>query len=83
MALSEDLQKKLSKKFEASSMVEMKYKGYDLSFRTDEEGNPILLFLGKKTDQGTIKGERYSRTLKKDREGKIFKDHWDLKGKAS
>ena len=83
MALSEDLQKKLSKKFEASSMVEMKYKGYDLSFKTDEEGNPILLFLGKKTDQGTIKGERYSRTLKKDREGKIFKDHWDLKGKAT
>ena len=83
MALSEDLQKKLSKKFEASSMVEMKYKGYDLFFKTDEEGNPILLFLGKKTDQGTIKGERYSRTLKKDREGKIFKDHWDLKGKAT
>ena len=64
-------------------MIEMKYKGYDLSFKTDDEGNAILLFIGKKTEQGTIKGERYARTLKKDREGKIFKDHWELKGKAT
>lgn len=83
MALSGDLQKRLSKKFEISSMIEMKYKGYDLSFKTDEEGNPVLLFIGKKTENGTIKGERYARTLKKDREGKIFKDHWELKGKAT
>lgn len=83
MALSEDLEKKLSKKFEPSSMVEMKYKGYDLSFKTDEEGNAILLFMGKKTTEGIIKGERFARTLKKDREGKIFKDHWELKGKAT
>ena len=83
MKLSEDLQKKLSKLYEPSTMVEMKYKGYDLSFKTDEEGNAILLFMGMKTDQGTIKGERYARTLKKDREGKIFKDHWELKGKAT
>jgi len=83
MALSEDLQKKLGKKYESSSMIEMKYKGYDVSFKTDDEGNAILLFIGKKTEQGTIKGERYARTLKKDREGKIFKDHWELKGKAT
>lgn len=83
MALSADLQKKLSKKFEASTMTEMKYKGYDLAFKTDVQGNVILLFIGKKTEQGTIKGERYARTLKKDKEGKIFKDHWELKGKAT
>jgi hypothetical protein len=83
MALGEDLQKKLSKKFESSTQLEMKYKGYDLLFRTDEDGNAILLFIGKKTEAGTIKGERYARTLKKDREGKIFKDHWELKGKAT
>jgi len=83
MALGEDLQKKLAKKYEISTMVEMQYKGYDLSFKTDEDGNAILLFIGKKTERGTIKGERYARTLKKDREGKIFKDHWELKGKAT
>jgi hypothetical protein len=83
MAMNEELQKKLAKKFEPSSMLEMKYKGYDLSFKTDEEGNPILVFIGKKNEAGVIKGERYARTLKKDREGKIFKDHWELKGKAT
>lgn len=83
MALNEDLQKKLGKKFEPSTMLEMKYKGYDLAFRTDEEGNAILLFIGKKTEQGSIKGERYARSLKKDKEGHIFKDHWELKGKAT
>ncbi len=83
MALSEDLQKKLANKYETSAMVEMKYKGYDLSFKTDDEGNAVLLFIGKKTEKGTIKGERYSRTLKRDKEGKIFKDHWELKGKAT
>lgn len=83
MALSEDLQKKLGKIYEPSTMIEIKYKGYDLSFKTDDEGHAVLLFIGKKTEQGTIKGERYARTLKKDREGKVFKDHWELKGKAT
>jgi hypothetical protein len=81
--ISEDLQKKLRKLFDPSTMIEMKYKGYDLAFKTDVEGNPIQLFMGKKTEKGTIKGERYARTLKKDKEGKIFKDHWELKGRAT
>lgn len=83
MKLSEDLQKNLAKKYEPSSIIDFTYKGYDLSIKTDEDGNAILLFIGKRNDQGTIKGERYARTLKKDREGKIFKDHWELKGKAT
>jgi len=83
MALSEDLQKKLSKVYESSVMIEMKYKGYDIAFKTDNEGNAVQLFIGKKTEQGTIKGDRYVRTLKKSKEGKIFKDHWELKGKAT
>ena len=83
MALNEDLQKKLAKKFDPSTMIEMKHKNYDLLFKTDAEGNAVLLFIGKKTEHGTIKGERYARTLKKDREGKVFKDHWELKGKAT
>jgi hypothetical protein len=39
MALREDLQKKLGKIYEPSTMIEIKHKGYDLSFKTDEEGN--------------------------------------------
>lgn len=83
MALGEVLQKKLSKLFEPSSTIDIKYKGYDVSFKTNENGEAILLFIGKKNDQGKIKGERYARTLKKDKEGKVFKDHWELKGKAT
>jgi len=83
MALSEHLQQKLSKKYEPSAMVEMKYKGNDLAFKTDEEGNPILLFIGTRDETGTVKGERYARRLKHDSNGVLIKDHWELKGKAT
>lgn len=83
MALSEDLQLKLKKRFEPSAVVSMRYKGNDLSIKTDEEGNAVVLFIGEKNDSGKIKGERYMRTLKKDQAGGVIKDHWDLKGKAT
>ena len=83
MKLSDQLQKKLSALYQPSSMISMQFKGNDVSFKTDEEGNPVLLFIGKKDQNGNIKGERYARTLKKDKDGKLFKDHWELKGKAS
>jgi hypothetical protein len=83
MKLSAHLQSKLSKKYEPSSMVNMQYKGNDLRFKTDEEGNPVLLFIGKALENGKIKGERYTRTLKRDANGVYIKDHWERKGKAS
>jgi hypothetical protein len=63
-------------------MISMKYKGNDVSFKTDEQGNAVVLFIGKKGDEGKVRGERYARTLKYDRSGTVIKDHWDLKGKA-
>jgi len=83
MKLSEDLQKKLHKIYEPSSVINMKYRGNDIAFKTDEQGNAILLFIGKMQQDGRIKGERYTRTLKSDREGRLIKDHWELKGKTS
>lgn len=82
MKIGPELKKKLSKTYEPSSMVQMEFKGNDLAFKTDPEGNPVVLFIGRKTDAGNIKGERFIRTLKKDAGGAIIKDHWDLKGKA-
>jgi hypothetical protein len=35
----------------------MVFQRYDLAFKTDETGRPVLLFIGKKDDQGKIKGE--------------------------
>ena len=83
MPLSEDLVKKLSKKFEPSSMVYDRFRGNDIAFKTDEQGNAIQLFVGKAGEDGTIRGDRYARTLKYDREGKLIKDHWERKGKAT
>jgi hypothetical protein len=82
MSLGRELELKLNKKYQPSSMVDLNYKGNALSFKTDEEGNPILLFIGKKDNAGKIKGERYVRVLRKDRDGVVIKDHWDLKGKT-
>lgn len=83
MALGPDLLKMMSKKYEPSRFFERRFKRYDIAFKTDEEGNPVLLFVGKKNEQGTIKGQRYARRLVKDDAGTIIKDHWDDKGKTN
>ena len=80
--IGEPLLKKLNKQYAPSSMVYLKFKSYDLAIKTDDEGNPVLLFLGKANEEGTIKGDRYARRLLKDKMGKVLKDHWDYKGKV-
>jgi hypothetical protein len=82
MKLNQSLLLKLSKKYEPSAMIDMKFKGKDLSIKTDDEGNPIVVFIGKMQGDGKIKGERYTRRLVRDAQGFLIKDHWDLKGKA-
>lgn len=83
MKLSAGLLKKLSKKYEPSVLVYDRFRGQDLAFKTDEAGNAIQLFIGTLKENGNIKGERYARTLKLDKDGKPFKDHWDRKGKTA
>jgi len=83
MALNEDIVKMLGKKYEPSAMINMRIKGNDIAYKTDKSGNAVLLFIGKLKEDGSIKGERYARTLKYDKEGKVIKDHWELKGKAT
>ncbi len=82
MNIGENLLKKLNKKYEISSMINLRFRGYDIALKTDEEGNPILMFIGKADAEGRIKGDRYARRLLKDKEGKVIKDHWDYKGKV-
>lgn len=74
--------KLLSKKYEANAFVEKRFQRYDLGFKTDAEGNPILLFMGKKESSGKIRGHRYARRLLKDSNGAVIKDHWDDKGRT-
>ena len=83
MKLSHSLLLKLGKKYQPSSRIDLRYKGMDVSIKTDKEGNAVVLFIGKLDANGRVRGERYARTLKSDVRGAVIKDHWDLKGKAS
>ncbi|MCE6988065.1 hypothetical protein [Dyadobacter sp. CY323] len=82
MKIGEKLLKLLGKKYMPDHMITQKFGRYDISFKTDPDGNPILLFIGAIDKVGRIKGERFSRVLIKTKEGQILKDHWDAKGKT-
>lgn len=82
MKIGEKLAKVLAKKYAPSSHVPLKFGRYDLALKTDEDGNPILLFIGQADETGSVHGERFSRRLVKDPTGKIVKDHWDNQGKV-
>lgn len=83
MKLNDDLIKKLSKKHEPSTLIHDSFRGKDIAFKTDADGNAIQLFVGRRSEDGTIRGERFVRTLKHDSSGNRIKDHWENKGKAS
>ncbi|WP_266365545.1 hypothetical protein [Tellurirhabdus rosea] len=83
MKIGEKLLKQISKKYPPSDSVELRFGRYDVVLKTDEDGNADLLFIGEKTENGQIRGDRFHRRLLKDAEGKIVKDHWDYKGKVS
>ena len=83
MKLKERMLAELAKIYEPSTLVERKFGRYDIAFKTDEVGRPILLFMGLKDENGYIRGERYSRRLKYNDTGEVIKDHWEHKGKAT
>ena len=57
-------------------MIRLRFGRYDLAFKTDDEGRPVLLFMGKADANGHINGERFVRNLQ------AGKDQWDNKGKV-
>lgn len=83
MQLKDPILKVLNKQYEPYAVIETKFKRYDIAFKTNENGLPVLLFIGHKKENGKISGERYARRLKSDDAGAIVKDHWEHKGKAS
>lgn len=83
MPLKTPLLKILNKQYAPLSLVETRFGRYDLAFKTDGEGRPVLLFIGRRNEQGAIVGERYARRLKTDPAGRIIKDHWENKGRAT
>ena len=83
MNIGPELLKLLNKTYEPSSFIETRFKRYDLGFKTDEAGRPVLLFIGEKNEAGKINGERFARRLVFAADGTIVKDHWDNKGKTT
>lgn len=82
MKIGDKLLKELSKHYEPESTIDKKFGKYDLTLRTDEEGNPVILFIGSRNADGRITGNRFTRVIVRDANGKVLKDHWDSKGRA-
>ena len=83
MKLREPILKIVNKLYAPDTMINLKFKRYDMAIKTDDKGRAILLFMGTKKDNGDIVGERYARRLKEGENGIIIKDHWEHKGKAT
>jgi len=82
MKLGTPLLKILARNYAPDEMIHQHFGRYDLAFKTDDQGRPILLYIGQADEHGIIKGEQFSRRLQIDKEGKVIKDHWDNKGKV-
>jgi hypothetical protein len=81
MKIGDKLKKILEKKYQPDSNIPLKFEKYDLTIKTDPEGNPVLLFIGTRGENEKIVGYRFVRTLIRDEEGNVLKDHWDNHGK--
>ena len=79
--IGKDLEAKLNKHYIASSRIDGTFRGNDMTFFTNEFGEPITLFIGTRREDGNIVGECYVRKIKERDGAKIIKSHWDNKGK--
>ena len=83
MRLHAQLEKKLGQIYAPSSRVDDAFRGKDIAFVTNEHGEPVTLFIGKRRPDGVIAGERYVRILHRQADGvSIRHSHWELKGKT-
>jgi len=80
MELQEPLRKILNKKYAPSALIETRWDSYDIAFKTDKEGDPMVLLMGHRDAEGNIRGERFARRLKQTITGTIIKDRWEYKG---
>ena len=83
MALNKKITYFLEKIFAPDARIDDRMLGKDLTFVTNERGEPVTLFIGTRRPDGAITGERYVRTIvRKPNSTDILKSHWDLKGKV-
>ncbi|GAA4352917.1 hypothetical protein GCM10023185_13040 [Hymenobacter saemangeumensis] len=80
MPLHAQLDAKLRKLYEPSTSIDDVFRGHDITFVTNEAGEPVTLFIGQRKPNGHIAGQRYVRTIKRAPDGGVLSSHWDLKG---
>lgn len=84
MALNKKIELHLQKIFAPNARLDEKLLGKDVTFVTNEFGEPETLFIGKRQPDGAINGERYVRRIvRKPNSNELLKSHWELKGKVS
>lgn len=84
MPLNPKLQHLLEKLHEPEQRYDKQYSGKDITYFTNEYGEPVTLFIGKRRDDGSIRGERYvCRIVRKPGSNEIQKSHWENKGSVN
>ncbi|TPE45809.1 hypothetical protein [Pontibacter mangrovi] len=84
MPISPKLEKLLEKVYEPQQRFDQKFSGKDITFITNELGEPVTLFIGKRNEDGSIAGERFVRRIVRQPQGNvILKSHWEKKGSVS
>jgi hypothetical protein len=82
MNLGTEILKILAKPYAPDKMIKQRFGRHDLAFKTDGEGRPVLLLIGKADADGHIKGGRFARRLQTGAGGRMVSNHWDNKGKT-
>ncbi len=81
MPLQPALEQKLAKRYAPTNRLDDTFRGKAITFITNAAGDPITLFIGKRTADGSIAGERYVRRIQYGPDNEtILKSHWELKG---
>lgn len=84
MAINPKLEQLLEKVYEPRQRYDQKYGGKDITYITNELGEPVTLFIGRRNEDGSIAGERYVRRIVRQPQGNIIlKSHWEKKGSVS
>ena len=77
------LETKLNKIYKPSTRFDDTFKGNDITYITNENGEPVTLYIGKRNADGNISGNLFTRKIKSRQDNKITESHWDNKGKVT
>ena len=84
MPIHPKLEEKLNKTYEPSARIEDVFKGNAITFITNDAGEPVTVFIGKRNPDGSIHGERYVRRIQRETGSTLIKkSHWENKGKVT